>query len=470
MSNIERQKKDNSLNIKNLSLLFEKFPNPIFVTDVKGNILISNSTAAMTMGITLDQFLKSNVNDLVHKNYYDKSYTLEAAEKKRPIRGPLTTALGITMISSSTPVLDDDGEVILVLTTGYPKGINPKIADSDERGFTSRRKREIEYLRSRVFDKTEVVAESPLMRQVLLMAHKIAQTDSSVLLTGESGSGKEVLAKYIHRHSKRSLEAFLAVNCAAFPEPLVESELFGYEKGAFTGARADGKMGLFEAAHRGTLFLDEIAELPLALQSKLLRVLETGEVRRIGSNVGRRIDFRLIAATNKNLEHMTEQGTFRKDLYYRLSVIPVQIPSLRDRPEDIVALAAKFLADFNKKYDADVELDANTLEIFKKQSWPGNVRELRNLIERKVICSLHDYPEDCLQSAATVDTQEQRQGDIFKYFGLSGTLREVLSKVEKKYIDSVLEACGGRIGEAANRLGIYRTVLYRKLKAFEQKE
>ncbi len=462
MANDKKTKKDNTLN---LSELFDKFPNPIFVTDAQGNVLISNSTAAMTLGMSQDQFLKGNVKDMVQKKYYTRSYAIEAVEKKCAIRGPLITARGITMMSSSTPVLDDDGEVILVVTTGYPKGINPKHTSDD---YICRRKREMEYLRSRVLDKTEIVAESPAMRQVLLMAHKIAQTESPVLVTGESGSGKEVLANYIHRHSTRSQEAFLAVNCATFPEQLVESELFGYEKGAFTGANAEGKMGLFEAAHRGTLFLDEIAELPLALQSKLLRVLETGGVRRIGSNVDRIINFRLIAATNKDLEQMTEQGTFRRDLYYRLNVIPLRLPPLRERPEDILALAAKFLAHFNKKYDVTVELDRQILDGFLKQNWPGNVRELRNLIERKVICSLHDYPAYCLEMAAS-ETQERLPSvDIFKQLGFSGTLREVLSAVEQKYIHSVLKACGGRIGEAANQLGIYRTILYRKLKSYEQ--
>jgi PAS domain S-box-containing protein len=470
MAGVARQTKQNALNKNKLSRLFENFPNTIFVTDKDGNVLISNSTAPMTIGMSLDQFLKSNVKDLVSNKYYNKSYTLEAAEKKCHVGGPLMTTRGITMMSSSTPVLDDKGEVILVLTTGYPMDLAPEYASDEEKDLVTRRKREIEYLRHYVLDSAEIIAESPAMRQTLLMAHKIAQADSVVLLAGESGSGKEVLAKYIHRHSKRSQEAFLAVNCATFPEPLVESELFGYEKGAFTGANSDGKMGLFEATHRGTLFLDEIAELPLALQSKLLRVLETGEVRRIGSNVDRKIDFRLIAATNKDLEQMTQQGTFRKDLYYRLSVIPLQLPPLRERPEDIVALTAKFLAFFNKKYDANVELEPPVLESFQKHNWPGNVRELRNLIERKVICSLHDYPPDCLALAVSSPQEEQRPGDVFKQFGLTGTLKEVLSTVEKKYIDSVLRACGGRIGEAAKQLGIYRTVLYRKLKAFEQKQ
>lgn len=465
---IIKREKLNSISAKNLSHLFDKFPNPIFVTDKKGNVLISNSTAAVTLDISLDQFLKSNVNDLVKKKYYSNSYAGEAAEKKYVVGGLLTTNIGITMMSWSTPVLDDTGEVILVITTGYPKDIKPKYASYDEKDYISQRKREIEYLRNYVLESAEIVAESPAMRETLLMAHKISQADSTVLLLGESGSGKEVLAKYIHRHSKRSSEAFIAVNCATFPEPLVESELFGYDKGAFTGAVGD-KVGLFEAAQHGTLFLDEIAELPLALQSKLLRVLETGEVRRLGSNIGRKIDFRLIAATNKDLEQMTKQGDFREDLYYRLSVIPLRLPPLRERPEDIAALTAKFLADFNKKYDANVEFDGNTLEVLQKQNWPGNVRELRNLIERKVIYSLHDYPADCL-SLAMPDSPDQPVRNPSKQFGLDGTLKEVLARVEKEYIYRMLGECGGRMGEAANKLGIYRTVLYRKLRAYKNEK
>lgn len=462
------KKPTTSLTKSDLAQIFDKFPDPIFITDTQGNVLLSNSTAAMTIGISLDQFLKSNVNNLTQKDYYSKSFAMEAVEKKCVVSGLLTTKLNITMLSTSTPIFDENGNVCLVLTTGRPKDLAETTTNQEHKDLINRRKREIEYLRNSVFEGTMVIAESSAMQQALLMAHRIAQTDSTAILYGESGVGKEVLAKYIHRHSKRSQEAFIAVNCATFPDHLVESELFGYEKGAFTGANNEGKVGLFEAAHNGTLFLDEIAELPLALQSKLLRVLETNEIRRVGSNVDRKTDFRLIAATNRDLQQMTEQGLFRKDLYYRLNVITLQIPPLRERPEDIIALAQKFLADFNKKYDVNIELDSATLDSFQKHNWPGNVRELRNLIERKVICSLQDYPPDYLASLAPSISGPLTQNKCFRLLGLSGTLKEVMSKVEETYINNVLEACGGRIGEAATQLGIYRTVLYRKLKSFEK--
>ncbi|SMC47406.1 sigma-54 interaction domain-containing protein [Sporomusa malonica] len=452
---------------QNLGQIFDNLPDPIFVTDRHGNILLSNSTTALTLDISLDQLLKSNVRDLVNKGYYTKSYALEAAEKKCVVKGELTTKLNIKQMSTSTPIMDEEGNVVLVLTTGRLAEALEKGMSSEELESVNRRKREIEYLRSYVLDKDSIVAESKAMKQLLLQAHVVAQTDSSVVLYGESGTGKEILAKYLHRHSKRSAEAFIAVNCATLPEHLVESELFGYEKGAFTGASADGKIGLFEAAHRGTLFLDEIAELPLPLQAKLLRVLETHEVRRLGSHVDRRLDFRLIAATHKDLQKMTQEGTFRADLFYRLNVIPVQIPPLRERPADIIALALNFFEKFKKKYGLEIQMSAETLDSLQKHNWPGNVRELRNVVERLVINSLQNY------SSEDIDMEHQMlgsitQGNYLQAASYSGTLKEVIKSVEKQYIYQVLNECGGRMGEAADKLGIYRTVLYRKLKAIEQ--
>lgn len=450
---------------ENSKQIFENLPDPMFIADAKGNVLLSNSTTALALDMSLDQFLKSNVGDLVRKGFYNVSYVLEAIEKKTAAGGLVKTRIDLHLFSTSTPVLDEKGNVKLVVTSARPRDLIEKFDCEDERELNNQRKREIEYLRSRVLESDAIVAESRFMREVLFTAHAFAQADSTVVLYGESGTGKEVLAKYIHRHSKRAKEAFIAVNCATFPEHLVESELFGYEKGAFTGANAEGKVGLFEAADRGTLFLDEIAEMPLPLQSKLLRVLETGEVRRLGSHVDRKIDFRLIAATHKDLKKMTTEGLFRNDLYYRLNVIPITIPPLRERPEDIVALSMKFLEDYNKKYGLDARFDTETLELFQRYNWPGNVRELRNEVERRVISNLHNYPFDYL-GASIKSVGLQFEQDYFKLLGLSGTLKEVMKSVEERYINHMLKGCGGRVGETAKQLGIYRTVLYRKLKAF----
>ncbi len=466
MARLRKKINEHLLETKNLQQVLDNLPEPIFVTDSRGNVLLANSATALTLDMTLDMLLKTNVNELVSKGYYTNSNVMEAIKNKRAVSGVLKTNLDLIYASTSTPVFDEEGKVTLVITTAHPKDAGESCESREESELVDRRKREIEYLRNRVMDDADIVAESRLMRQVMLAAHTLSQTNSTVLLIGESGTGKEVLAKYIYRHSKQAAEAFIAVNCATFPENLVEAELFGYEKGAFTGAKAEGKIGLFEAAHRGTLFLDEISELPLHLQSKLLRVLETSEVRRIGSNYDRKINFRLIAATNKDLKKMTEEGSFRNDLYYRLNVIPIRIPPLRERPEDIIALAKKFLADFNKRYETAAELDIDTLEAFQRYSWPGNVRELRNLVERRVISGLQDYPDESVKMAA--GAQRDLFQDYFKLLGAEHTLKDVMSKIEERYIRYMLQTCGGRVGEASKRLGVYRTVLYRKLKAYDK--
>ncbi|SHM27935.1 PAS domain S-box-containing protein [Caldanaerovirga acetigignens] len=448
--------------------ILENLPDPIFLTDSEGNVLLSNSATAYSMGISLDQFLKSNLKELIKNGYYNFSYALQAAEKKEVVRGEITTCLGITYDTISTPVFDRKGNVIVVTCgTKRDKKNSSKNPDLDER-----QKREIDYLRSYVFNEEAIVAESKTMKRVLLTAHTAAQTDSVVLLCGETGTGKEVLAKYIHKHSKRAEGPFIAVNCAALPETLVESELFGYEKGAFTGSSEKGKIGLFEAANGGTLFLDEISELPLPQQAKLLRVLETKTIRRIGSSLERTVDFRLICATNKNLEKMVEEGTFRRDLFYRINVVTITIPPLRERPEDIVALSKMFVEHFNKKYGTDFKLDPDTIKSYLEYDWPGNVRELRNVIERSVIINMNKYNEEDIPNIPDTPGKDLLQYDYVKLLGLSGTLKDVLKKVEKMYIRHVLSESGGKVGVTAKKLGIFRTVLYRKLKEYgiEKKE
>jgi len=445
--------------------IFENLPDPIFVTDSEGNVLLSNSTTAYSLDISLSQLLKSNLKELVEKGYYNYSYALKAIESKKPTGGDIVTKLGMTYHTKSTPIFDEDGNVIMVVTYGKQKAQK----DSDKAGeIDEQRKREIDYLRSYVFNEDSVIAESKTMQKVLLTAHAAAQTDSKILIYGETGTGKEVLAKYVHRHSKRADGPFIVANCATLPDNLVESELFGYEKGAFTGSLDRGKMGLFEAANGGTLFLDEISELPLAQQAKLLRVLETGTVRRIGSNVEHKIDFRLIAATNKDLKKMVDKGTFRHDLYYRINVVAITIPPLRERPEDIVALSQKFVDFFNTKYGCDFKLDAETINSFQQYDWPGNVRELRNVIERNVIINLNKYNEDTLSIIPQIPNKGLLQYDYVTLLGLNGTLKEVMKKVEEMYIRHVLKETGGKKGKAAEKLGIYRTVLYRKLKEYDK--
>jgi len=452
---------------QNLRQVFDGLSDQVFVTDAQGNVLISNSTTALTLGISLDQLVGTNLRDLVEKGYYNRSYALEVVHKKCPVGGLIQTRLNLTLLSTSTPILDENGEVKLILTTGKFLGLDDKYAGKGNE-VASRDKSGVD-LSAYLQEPQTVIAESGAMRQVLLQAYRVAQMDTTVLLTGETGTGKEVLARYIHRHSKRVQEAFITVNCAALPEHLVEAELFGYEKGAFTGAKPEGKAGLFECAHKGTIFLDEIGEVPLYLQGKLLRVLETGEVRRLGSNKAQEVDVRIITATNKDLEEMIRQGLFRSDLYYRLSVFPLKIPPLRERPVDIVALSFSFLSEFNKKCGTNFELDPHALQSLLACDWPGNVRELRNVIERMVIgYSIEGGSR--VQPALNASDSQFPACKVLKLLGFKGTLREVMQQAEELYIRYVLDECGGKKGKAAERLGIYRTVLYRKLKAFEKRK
>ena len=278
--------------------------------------------------------------------------------------------------------------------------------------------------------------------------------------------GKDVIANYIHRTSERAKEAFIVVNCAAMPENLIESELFGYDKGAFSGAHSSGKYGLVELADKGTLFLDEIAEVPLALQAKFLRMLETYELRRLGSVESRKINFRLIAATNRDIKKLVSQGNFREDLFYRISVFPIKIPPLRERTEDIPELVEAFLTEFNKKYGTKKRLSAEALESVMTYSWPGNVRELRNVIERNFFSTPGEIIQ-CSRNRKKRQEEVAETADAKMSMLWNGSLKNVLQKVEAAYIRQVLQESDGHSVVAAKKLGIHRTALWRKIKGQE---
>jgi len=301
-----------------------------------------------------------------------------------------------------------------------------------------------------------IVAESPAMRQVLDLVARVAPTDATVLIQGESGTGKELVARALHANSRRRQQPFIALNCGALPEPLLESELFGHARGAFTGA-VEAKKGLFEEADRGTLFLDEISETSPATQVKLLRVLQDGEIRRVGSNTPVRTDVRIIAATNQNLASLVAAGRFREDLYYRLQVLPIEIPPLRARPEDILPLADHFVRLYSRRYGRSISgLSQSARDAILAHNWPGNVRELENAIERAVILAAGDQitAQDLVLSTSASARPQEKQTVL------------PLHEVEKRHILQVLELCGYNRAAAAQALGIGRNTLWRKLKSF----
>ncbi len=304
------------------------------------------------------------------------------------------------------------------------------------------------------FEPREFVGKGRAYKELLSYIKKIAPTDSNVLILGESGTGKELVARLIWKYSNRASGPFLALNCATLSENLIESELFGHEKGAFTNAFKI-KYGLVEAADKGTLFLDEIAEMPQQLQAKLLRFLDSGEFRRVGGTKNLRVNVRIIAATNKNLGELIKEGTFRNDLYYRLNVINIEIPPLRERTEDIEPLVSHFIRKYNYKFSKSIrDIDKNALALLKRYKWPGNVRELENVIERAIIlCDKEQIGTEHLTLPCSVlyDTETE-------------SLK--LSDIEKNHIITVLKKTGWNRSEASRLLGIDRKTLYLKIKRY----
>lgn len=310
-----------------------------------------------------------------------------------------------------------------------------------------------------------IIGESPKMLAIYELVQKVAPTDSSVLIQGESGTGKELVAKALHYYSRRAKRTFLSINCSAFPETLLESELFGYEKGAFTGAQTR-KKGLMEAAHDGTIFLDEIGEMPFALQSKLLRAIEEKEFLSVGGRSPITVDVRVISATNKDLEKEVDAHRFRTDLYYRLNVVKVNLPPLRERRVDIPLLVTHFLEKYSEKTGKKVDkVSPQVMNLFMRYLWPGNIRELENIIERAVIMTyertieVDDLPENLM----TIDVkQQEKRGTL--------PLREARQQFEREYLIDLLRRHGGNITRAAQDAHMHRTHLHEKIRSYGIKE
>ena len=304
-----------------------------------------------------------------------------------------------------------------------------------------------------------VIGSSRAFVAVLRTAAQVARSNAAVCLTGESGTGKEVLAKAIHYSSPYAGGPLIKVNCAAIPETLLESELFGYEKGAFTGAKATGNPGKFELANGGTLFLDEIGEMPMSMQVKLLRALQEHEITRVGATRTIKLDFRLITATNRDLEAMVEEGTFREDLYYRISVIPLNLPPLRERRSDIPVLANHFLQELQEQYGGDRSFSSAVTELLCDYTWPGNIRELKNCVERMSVLSTDEIISTEVLPHQVADCRNRRSKKNAENY----RLQDILEKTERDTIQAVLSLTGGNKARAIEILGISKRNFYMKL-------
>ena len=449
------------LNAELLDVIIEFSFDGIYITDGDARTIKINSAYENITGLRKEDLLDKNMKDLVAGGIVSESGSLIAIKNKKPVTLYQEFKTGKRALITSSPVLDEAGQVTMVVTNVRDMTeiycLKKEVAKSEEQ--KEKLEKEIDNLRDKLFD-SDIVARDRRILSVLYLANRAAPLDVTVLLTGETGVGKEMFAKYIHQNSKRMKRPFVKVNCGAIPHDLIESELFGYEKGAFTGANKEGKPGLFEAADKGTIFLDEIGELPLNLQVKLLRVLQEGEIERIGSISPKKIDVRVISATNRDLAKMVESQDFREDLYYRLNVFPIVIPPLRERVDDIVPLIERFLTQFNKKYGMHKTFSRETAAIMKRYSWPGNIRELRNIVERVMIVST----EDCITAdhlPVEVNQVQVKSGNIILDNVVD--LKAHLEEIELVYIEHAMDKYGN-VRDAAKSLGMTASTLVRKRK------
>lgn len=378
-------------------LMLDNIPYGIYILDADGNYIFVNSTYVQTMNMSKTELLSYNVHDFLKTDQITFCISDIVHDKKRRVvmfqdvqRVGSNRNTSFRQLVISNPVFGPDGQVQNIIAVC--KSLDTLNEFYNEASMSN----QVSSFASPVtpvLSGETLVAESPAMRGVLAAAGEVANVDTSVLISGESGTGKEVVAQYIHQKGKRAAKKLVVINCASLPENLLEAELFGYEKGAFTGAGANGKAGLFELADGGTLFLDEINSLPYALQGKLLRAIETKVIQRIGSTQSKQVDFRLISATNEDLWKAVTEKRFRADLFYRLNVIPLTLMPLRERREDIIPLAMHFLEHYNSKYNKNKLFTETTISNIQKYPWYGNVRELKNFVERSVVMSASDYIE-----------------------------------------------------------------------------
>ncbi|MCL6447667.1 MAG: sigma 54-interacting transcriptional regulator [Armatimonadetes bacterium] len=373
--------------ISELEDIFNSSYDEIFVIDGNGVARRINKVGETYYGVPVEEMIGKNVIELEKEGYFTPSVTRLVFQERKRVTITQKTKSGKHLIVTGNPIFNENGEIIRVVVNSrdISELLNLRKQLEDTEQLVESYRQQLLKLSREKIQSREVIARSPQMKRVLEMVDKVAQVDSTVLIMGESGVGKGVVASRLHKLSKRAGGPFITINCGAIPEQLLESELFGYEGGAFTGARKEGKKGLLELANGGTVFLDEITDLPLSLQVKLLQVIQEKKLIRVGGNKYIDVDIRFVAATNRDIQRMVAEGSFREDLYYRLNVIPIIIPPLRYRQEDIPALIEHFLGQLNARYETGKKFSAEALEILKNYHWPGNVRELENLVERLLV-------------------------------------------------------------------------------------
>ena len=449
------------LTIDDYKAVLDNVDDGIFIVDKKGTILYVNKAVEKNGEKNTDELIGRDIDELVQEGY-----CTEFVSKRVIQSGKAETSVQHTK---------DDKE-LLVTAKPYYKNGELQMVIACERDVTElacvknsilkinsinkKYKEEIERLKAANATRSEIIAISANMKKVIDMASRVAKVDTTVLITGESGTGKEVLASFICKESLRKDKPFIKINCGAIPENLLESELFGYVDGAFTGARKQGKVGYFGMADNGTIFLDEISEMPYNLQVKLLRAIQEKEIMPVGSDTPTKLDIRIIAATNKDLKKLVSEGKFREDLYYRIGVVSIAIPPLRERKEDISILAVHFINKFNEKYNINKKISRKAYKYFLNYQWPGNIRELENMIE-----SLAVTAEDDIISEHDVRTAFYDHPMLYeetKKFEMIGSLEEMVRAYEAEILMNNYERYRNT-EKMAEVLGTTRSTINRKL-------
>jgi PAS domain S-box-containing protein len=447
--------------------IIEAVHDGVYVTDMEGYFVAANRGFERITGIKRDELASKHTSYLIDKKYISETVNLEVLKDRQSRSKLIRYPSGKEVLVTAAVVWDKNRRAVGMVSTLRDltelNRMQNKLAQSSD--LVEKYKKKLNHLAEKLeLNKHEFITQTEAGKHVLVLAEKVAVSNVTVLITGDSGVGKDVIARYIHEHSRRKDKgAFSKVDCAAMPANLLESELFGYEKGAFTNASNEGKRGLLETADKGTLFLDEIGELPFELQSKLLSVIQDKEIKRIGGLTSLPVDVRIIAATNRNIEEMVRNREFRQDLYYRLSVVPIHVPPLRDRRDDIIPLTLHFLKYFNEIYNTSNYIFKEALDYLKTYDWPGNVRELKNMIERFVIVN----PDAEIQ-VADIDAEIKNQIkfspiqlDQIALSGRVGPLKNHVQRLEKDLIKAALEM-HRTLADAAGDLGIDISTLTRK--------
>jgi PAS domain S-box-containing protein len=465
--NMKKKKESVEEVLKELQAIIETSKDNIVVTDGEGYVLRVSNNCQEIYGVDREELYGKNVIELEERGIFNPSVTVEVLNKKTKQQILQHTRTGRVVMATAYPVFDENNKITRVISYSHDMTEIRALKEKYEK-LTEQVKRyesELEELREKETRIPGIIAESPQMQRVITLVQRVAKVDTTVLLLGESGVGKNVIAKALHRKSERKANPFIEVNCGAIPEGLLESELFGYASGSFTGANKGGKPGIIELADKGTLFLDEIGEMPLALQAKLLKVIQEKKITPVGGTKTKIVDFRLVAATNRNLAEMVKEGKFRQDLYFRLNVIPIDIAPLRERREDILPLIQIFLEKFSQKYGLTKRLDESAIDALLRYDWPGNVREVENWIERLVVTA-----DDPVISAVHLPEALRGDTEVFETPPLttSRKLKDILEEVEGKIILQAYEKYG-TTHEMAKQLGISQPSVVRRLQKYRKK-